>query len=321
MKTLILLFSLGFTLMSLPANAQTYDASMAKANREYNAGKYQNSAKAYRSAIQADPTRGEPYRNLARSYFWVENYSSAVAFYDFYLQVNRSAKDILQIRKERNLANERAGKSIYRRTKSERKVYQSLKKQLQSGSVFSNKGGAFGMYETLLKTGFAEPALIEIKAQLSQRLLNEFDAEILPKKGEILPLISLESWKAQSQRLEAIKKITNDELTLGIVNRRTKIVLAIDFILSGKFEKAATVSAEALRENPDLKFLSWFVAASLLENGKVDLALKQISILARSAKEDPVLLDYVRVLRALAIQQTGRHEDAAEIFSTILQSH
>lgn len=321
MKPIVLLMSLGFVLISLPVFAQSYDVAMRRANKEYNAGKYEKSATQYRKAIQADPTKPDPYRNLARAYFWVENYSSAVAYYDFYLQVNKSAKDILQIRKERNLANQRAGKSVYRRSKSQTKVYKTLKNQLQGGGVFNNKGGSFGMYKTLLRTGFAEPLLIEVKAQLSQRLLDEFDVQTLPKKGEILPLISLESWKIQSDRLESIKKITNDKVTLGIVSRRTKIVLAIDAILSGKFELAAQTSAEALVQNPDLNFLSWFVAASLLVNGKVDLALKEISVLARNAKEDPVLLDYVRVLRALAIQQKGQHEDAAEIFTTILQSH
>ncbi len=305
---------------SISANAQTYEESIRRANREYNAGRYNKSLKEYRNSIQADPTKAEPYRNLARSYFWLENYVAAVAYYDFYLEVDSSAEDFLQIRKERNLANTRAGTSVYRRTKPQEKIYQSLKKGLKSGQAFSEKGGAFRVFQSLLETGFAEPVLIEIKAELSRRLIDEFDAEILPKKDEVLPIISAESWNIQSRRLEAIKKVTNDEVTLGIVKRRTKIILTMDAILSGDSGLAATLGSEALRENPDLKFLSWFVASSLLADGRVDLALKEISVLARSSKDDAVLLDYVRVLRGLAIQQKGRHEDAAEIFSTILLS-
>jgi len=321
----ILKIGLIFTLLSFssPLFAQSFDTIIKRANQEYNAGEYTQSIKNYRKAIQKDPEKKMAYRNVARAYFWLEDYRTALAYYDFYLGVPGAIKDEEQIRKERRLAAERAGSARYRSPKTQRKILTALEKTLNKGSALrANGGGAFRMYENLLRAGFAEPRLIDIRKRLASALMNEFDASILPKSDTILPIISIEGLGIQQKRLEALVELSHDEAMLGLVKRRRKILLAMDAILDGDEKRAISSSAEAARQNPDLLFLSWFVISSLLKSGDTESALKEISQLARRLKqESPELLEYVRVLRALAIQQKGGHKDAAEMFSTILRSN
>lgn len=320
MKTWILLCLL---LFAAPVFAQDYERAIQSGNTAYNAGDYNTAQTQYVQAIQADPTRAVGYRNLARAYFWQDQYSAASHFYEHYLKLAPTdALDLEQVRGERKLAATRAGDAIYRIPENSLLARQALENELQSGRAYTEGGGgAWGLYETLLRTGYADPDLIQLRTTLSRRLLDEFDALLLPAPNDVLPVASFEAWQVQAQRLVALRKIQQNPMMLEMINRRSTVVEAALALLSGQIDGAVDLARLARANNPDLKFLPWYEIIALTHANRHDEALTALETFSRQLRSDnPSQLPYAMVVRALILKRHDRPQDAAEVLRAMLSS-
>ena len=302
------------------ASERLYEAAMKQGNAAYNQQDYPAAAKAYVAAIQSNPLGATAYRNLARSYFWASRYSAATLYYDHYLRLAPTAQDIAQIKAERRLSAERARDEVYTLPDSQRMALEALGRELGAGHAYtSGGGGAWALYQTLLRTGYAEPALAQLRTRLARRLLDEFDATLMPAADQLTPRLDLEGWQLQAERLAAARRIADDPALIDILGRRSTAVEAAIAMLTSQWENAAKLARLARTSNPDLDFLTWFEATSLIKAEKYDQALSLLDEFARTVSaRDNQKLDYVRVLRGVALQRLNRHNDAADLYHQIL---
>lgn len=320
LKLKILTFLLVLT-ASASASAQNYESILKSGNAAYNEGKYVEAQGLYVKAIQADPGAALGYRNLARAYFWTDQYAAAAHYYEHYLKLAPAeSADLEQVRGERKLAVSRAGEDVYRMPENIRMARQALETELGSGKAFTpGGGGAWGLYETLLRTGYADPDLVQIRATLTRRLMDELDAKMLPAPQDILPIASFEDWQVQAQRLVAIKKIQKDPVVLDLVNRRSTVVESAIALLAGQPEQAVDLARLARSSNPDLKFLAWYEIVALTRANKHEEALNAVETFARQLRaENPAQLGHAMALRALILKREDRSKDAAEVLKTLI---
>lgn len=320
MKTWILLCLLLFT---SPAFAQDYERAIQSGNTAYNAGDYKAAQTQYVLAVQADPTRAVAYRNLARAFFWQDQYSAASHFYEHYLKLAPpEAVDLEQVRGERKLAATRAGDAIYRIPENALLARQALETELQSGRAYTEGGGgAWGLYETLLRTSYADPDLIQLRTTLGRRLLDEFDALLLPTANDLLPVASFEAWQVQAQRLVALRRIQQSPTMLEMINRRSTVVEAALALLGGQIDGAVDLARLARGNNPDLKFLPWYEIIALTRANRHEEALTALETFSRQLRSDnPSQLPYAMVVRAVILKRHDRPQDAAEVLRAMLSS-
>ena len=289
-------------------------------NQAYNKGEYDNAIGHYVTAIQTTPEHPTAYRNLARAHFWKENYAAAVVYYDDYFLIVKEG-DLDSIRDERKLAVERAGNQIYKTPKDQLMALRAFKKQMVDGVGYSKGGGgAYGLYRVLLRTGFASPELIEFKKQLARKVFDEFEAYLLPEPGQVAPTLDLEGWQLQAERINNARQLNRDKLFTERINQRSSAVEVALSLLTGTWNDTEKLLKVAISDNPDLKYLRWFEAIAHLKTDNKAAATTTISQLARVTKSDqPTMLDYVRVLRAIALQKNGKVNDASDVFLEILR--
>jgi tetratricopeptide (TPR) repeat protein len=318
---LLLLLSVPLPALAQGTSSRIWDAAVKRGNAAYNDGDYDTARRAYVDAIQASPSKAAAYRNLARTYFWEDRYGAAAAYYDHYLRLAPDAEDIDKVKAERRLAAERARDTVYTVSDVQRRALEALQKELESGRAYtSGGGGAWGLYETLLRTGYAEPQLAQLRARLSRRILDEFDATIVPKSNQLTPRLDLDDWQLQAERLSAARSIADDPALAEILKTRSTVVEAAIAMLTGQWADAAKLARLARTSNPDLGFLAWFEASSLIGAKKYDEALTFLDQLARDMLDrDQSKLDYVRLLRAIALQKLERHDDASELYLEVLE--
>lgn len=309
-----------------PAMAQStsdriYQAALKRGNTAYNDSDYDAAIESYVAAIQAGPQNSQAYLNLARSYFWKGKYAAAAAYYDHYLRLAPDAEGIEQVKAERRLASERARDSVYTLPESQRLATEALSRELESGRAYTRGGGgAWGLYETVLRTGYAEPQLTQLRSRLARRLLDEFDATLVPEATQLTPRLDLDAWQLQSERLAAAQSIADDPALAENMKTRSTIVEAAIAMLTSRWREAAQLARLARASNPDLDFLGWFEVSALIGAEQHQEALTLLDEISREvADRDPANLDYVRVLRAITLQRLGRHDDAAELYLEVLR--
>ena len=304
-----------------PSQRQHADA-MKVGTTAYNAGDYAAASDAYITAIQANPTDSAAHRNLARSRFWAGDYAGAVAAYDNYFRVAPEGGDP-KLKAERRLAAERAGTRIYTPPPAQDQALAALQQALESGRAYTDGGGgAYGLFQTLLRTRYAEPSLAQVRARLARRLLDEFDAELLTGSAAVTPRLDLEAWELQAQRLSAARNVADDPAILDIAEQRAVVVEAATAMLTSRWTAAVELARTARQLNPDLRFLWWFEACSLVGDQRSADAEAVIEELEASLSDDAVdreIRAYARILRAVAMQNDGRAADSATLFMDVLR--
>ncbi|MFP4599120.1 MAG: tetratricopeptide repeat protein [Persicimonas sp.] len=297
-----------------------YSKVLEEANAAYNEGKYDAAEEGYVLAVQARPEEAVPYRNLARTYFWQSDYAPAVAYYDMYMQQASGAEDIEQVRAERKLASSRAGGEPWAVPESQQMALSALEEQLDSGSAYTRGGGgAWGLYQTLLRTGFAQPELARLRRQVVSRLLGEFEGRLVTDTDQPTPRLDLEDWQIQKERLDAAKSVSSDPAVNEALARRSLIPETATALLNGRYEQAVTLAKEAGEENPDMPFIRWFEVSALVEADQAERALEAVDALAKSLEDSaPQHLGYVRIVRASVLERLGRHDEAADIYLGVI---
>lgn len=317
---------LAFLLVMLPTSgmAEAFDqgAAVKSGNTAYNAGDYPTASRWYVQAIQADPNQAATYRNLARTYFWQDQYAAATAFYDHYLRLAPAdSPDLEQVKAERKLASTRASEDVWTIPDNQRLARQALDTELQSGKAFSEGGGgAWGLYETLIRTGYAQPDLAQLKSTLTRRLLDEFEGVLQPQGSDLVPQLTIEAWQIQSQRLAAARAVAQDATLVAMIDRRSTVVEAGLALLGGRTAKAVDLAKLARKENPDLKWATWYEIVALVRAREHQAALEVLETFSRQLRqENPSQLPYATTMKAIILQRLERWDDAAQTFQIVLQ--
>ena len=298
--------------------------AFGQANDAYNQGNYAEAVVLYVAAIQDDPSYRKSYRNLARSYFWMEKYALAATFYGHYVQLASTAdpvpSDIGAVSAERRLAISRSGEEPPDPSEPHRLTLNVLERELDEGRAYlPGGGGAWYAYQTLLRSGFAHPDLIAIRSRLARRLLDEFEALLLPEPRQITPMLELEDWNHQKARMAAAQSIANDPVLRDLISRRTLVVDAADALLQGPPDRATALCEKARSSNPDLRFLRWYEIVALIRAESLDRAAERLEELHTIlAAEAPEQTGHADLLRGVLLQRTGEIGAASTIYLELL---
>lgn len=298
-----------------------FQRALEKGREDYNQGNYAAAAEHYVRAIQMNPTEASVYRNMARTLFWKKDYPRAVAYYDFYLQTAPEGVDTQAVARERKLASQRAGDAVWKMPESQKRVLEAFRDELTDGRAYTEGGGgAWALYETLLRTGYAQPDLAHMKKRLRKRLLEEFEGRLVVASDEPTPQLPLDGWQRQQLRLEAAKSLTADSAFRRRVNRRMSLVDAALALLNGQYDTAADLAADAAERNPDMLFVRWYRLSALMEAEeykKASAALEEF----RSALPDAdnPHRAYLTAYEAILAHRRGDNQKAASRYYEVLQ--
>lgn len=299
-----------------------YQPALKRGNKAYNDGDYDAAVQSYTQAIQAAPTQPDPYRNMARAFFWKGDYSASLAYYDIYLVSFPNASDSDQIQRERRLTSDRST-TPWKLPETQRKAMRALEDSIDAGPAYTRGGGgAWKSYQQLLRSGYAQPGLTKLRQRLFKALLTEFDALLVAEPGQPSPAIDLTTWELQKARLEAANKVMDTTTQRDALERRLPIAEAALALQLSRYDEAAERAEVASQRNPDMVFLHWYRVTALLRANKAKEALDVLDALRPIISEkDPRQLDYHRVVRAMILQRLGRHDDAASIYVGIFEGN
>ncbi len=299
-----------------PAPAPADFATVFKsANASYNAGEYAEAIQGYRVAVALEPARAETYRNMARAYFWLGQYAAAVAYYDMFLTEFPDRSGDEQIQRERKLAASRATEP-WNTPPDQRAALGKLQRELSRGAgLLADGSGSWTAYEALLRTGYAHPNLIRLRARVAETLLREHDVALVQKPSQPAPLLDLEAWALQRARLEAAAQVADSPQIRDTLTRRATLNVAGTELLLGRYVEAAKAAEAAVVANPDMLFAQWFLVTALAHaNRPADALARLDALVPRLRDEAPTLLPYERVVRAIIYQKLDRGDEAADIY-------
>jgi len=298
-----------------------YEQLLEQGRDAYNDNNYAEAAELYTEAAQLLPNRPEAYRNLARTYFWRKDYPRAVVFYDFYLKLIPDAKDVAKVKRERKLAAQRAGDDVWQRPDAQKRVSGALRDALTDGDAYTEGGGgAWALYKSLIRTGYAAPDLARLKQRLRKKLVDEFEGLLLPDSDEPVPVLNLQQWQRQQMRLEAARSIAVESGVRKVIERRMTIVDTAIALLNGRYDDAADLAEQALEANPDMAFIHWFRLTALAHDERYDEARQ---VLEAYRKRVDVGADheqaYLEVMEAILSHREGETDGAADMYRKLLE--
>jgi tetratricopeptide (TPR) repeat protein len=301
---------------------ERYVRLLEKGRAAYNNENYQKAADAYRKAAQASPDRPEAYRNLARTYFWREQYARAGVHYDYYLKLVPSEKDVSKVKRERKLAADRAGDDVWQLPDSQKRVLKALREALTDGKAYTEGGGgAWALYEALLRTGYVAPELDHIQDRLRKKLVDEFEGLVVTDGSQPVPVLSLEEWQRQQMRLEAARSVADEPDLRTIIDRRMGVAETALALLNGRHNNAAKLAADAIEQNPDMPFLWWYRSTALVEAGRPEQARRALERFEEKTEAGQNGENgYIEVLRAVLNHRTGETEEAADTYRRLLEN-
>jgi len=312
-----------------------FEKLMEQGREAYNGSNWNEAIRHYRNAAQRAPERHLPYRNLARAHFQAEQYGRAVVLYDHYLELAPESAKTERIGRERRLASHRAGENVWTKPRSQKRVLEALREALTERAAYTEGGGgAWGLYETLLRTGYLHPDLAHLQTRLHRSLLEEFDRLATPESDQPTPLLTLQEWQLQKKRLEAARSLppsarpAPDEEDVDDRRNDNDSPVAIRMLaaetalslLNGRPSEAADRAAGAREANADMEFLRWFELAALVRAERYDDAQRRIeSISENSETLSETDRRYLRTLEAILADRRGDVGRAAELYRGVLE--
>ncbi len=306
---------------AVPVKKPEFDKALQRGNKAYNGEKYADAIAAYTQAIQISPQRPEPYKNMARAYFWKGTYDAALAYYDTYITSFPGADDIDQIQRERRLTSDRTSKP-WSLPETQRLAMRSLEAALSGDEIYARGGaGAWQSYQALLRTGYAQPELATLRLRLFEQMLAEHDRRLAVEPGQTAPVLDEQDWALQQERMKAAGRLVAFESQRDEIARRTLIHDAAEALLLSRYEDAAAASEKAIAQNPDELYLRWFYITALMRANKTKRALDKLDQMEQLVRDrDPAQIEYVDVMRAMLLQRLDRHDEAAQIYTSIFMA-
>lgn len=187
----------------------------------YRDGDYEQASRYIIEAIQRAPREPRYYLGLARAQNWLGNFDQAVFYYDIYLNdlaaelpPNLDRRDRVDaVREERDSANAQrddrdaplvipGGQDAARAALDDRIA--------QGPGMTATGGGAYALYQNLLRTGYARPDLGDLRRRLGQRLIGEVRADIGERVAR-MPLLAYPAWGVHEDRLDAWQTLEIDD--------------------------------------------------------------------------------------------------------------
>lgn len=285
-----------------------------RGDRAYRNEKFEAAEKALVEAVQAAPKHPRTYLALARTYFQREKYARSVAYYDFYLKLADDRKDRAQ--KERRLASHRAGDAVWKLPETQKRVSDALRERLAEGDAYTEGGGgAWGLYETLLRTGYARPDLARLRDRLRRKLVDEFDARLEPSPGQPMPTLELSGWKLQRERLKSAGQLADGSSERRAIEERHLIVDAAISLVNGRAEQAARRARKAREAHPDRRFLRWLRIVALVEAADYETARAELEEWRDDLGDAPERLgEYTDYLESVVDRYEGDAEGATDTY-------
>lgn len=297
---------------------ESHDQALLEGRDAYNSDNLEGARRAFTTAIQAMPEAPAGYRNLARTLYWMGEYGEATAFYDHYLALAPEAEDRATIEQERRATASRSGGEEWELPGDQRMALRSLERELADGrGITAGGGGAWGLFQTLLRMGYAAPELAILRRELEEKLYEEFEERLAPEDG-FLPVLRSDGWDVQAERLGAIEELTRRESRLEWAERRRGVVRTLEGLLGGRYREAADLASRAARENRDLSYLRWYEAVAREQARQPGEALDVIDDLLYRGTFKGEARRRVEALRGQILQQVGRNQEAAEIYRELL---
>ena len=312
------------------ASTQTSLAAvMDQARDAYNDERYKEAISLYTSAAQIDPGArsldGEPYRNIARSHYWLGNYSSATFWYGVYLKTWPKAKDHADVSSE--FANADAKRANQDDSVSIEDIYDTplieladaIRKRIKNGddAWTPQSGGTAALYSIAVKRGFAMPELSGWASAIRKKLLSELDSRWQRTKTSPLPRLGVDA--------EPIDTSSGRLLTLATLSPNTKqretaasfkaLILAWTSFQNQDYTSAAQKFADDSLTR--LTYIPYAIALSQFKSGDYSAADKTLSDAIPNAKGD--LKPFLSVLHAETLRALDKHQDAAALYLKLLQ--
>lgn len=291
---------------------------MTSGNKAYNAGAYTSARDFYVQAVQLYPQGAAAYKNIARTYFWENQFAAATHFYDVYLTQAPKASDVAQLQQERKLASSRAAERPWALPSVQSQALAALEGALTSGQGYARGKGAAHEYDALLRTGYAEPDLVKLRQRLSLKLLTEHDDLLEPTPGQLVPNLAIQAWDEQRIRLRTARAVATLDIVKSIDDRLTLGEAARTLLIKDYAGSVPKLRA-AITANPDMIFAHWMLITALLQSQSLDdaqAAIDALDALLKSRNTDQ--RPYLSVVRAMLAQKRGESVKAAKMYKSML---
>lgn len=194
------------------SNPQHSNDPWAVARDAYRAQDWQRARSFTAAASQRDPREPRYYLSLARIAFQQAEYEDAVWFYDLFIEYARDQSAnysgtyaLSRAQAERESANARREEpdSSPREPEAQVRVRNALLLRLKEGPVLRTRGGgALATFETLLRIGYANPDIEQLRTAVSNAAGAEADRLLARGHGR-LPVLTYPEWKQQAERYKA----------------------------------------------------------------------------------------------------------------------
>lgn len=300
------------------AGAQTYDELTRLGNDAYNAGKFSEAVSSYVRAIQTAPASAErAYLNLARAYNQLKQYNHAQAYYTWYLELvpddRKAAEELKRVEKQ---TKTKTAAPIT--TETQNTALKQLEQAISDGVFLADGGsGALAIYDVLLRTGYAAPALLPLQTALAEGLVAEADRLATPGPMQAAPTLDRSGWATLRTRLERAAGFVDVPVGTPRVHALFATANGWQEYLKGDYADAATQFERAIQHDPAVLAAQWGRALALsYSDTSADLAptfaaidAAQAAFAAAGRAPEP----YFPILRARALQAIGRADEAAAL--------
>lgn len=301
-------------------------------------------------AIQREPNVAIYYLGLARTEYWLGHFDNAVYYYDIYLvdlaqQIPSDVREAdmpSRVRGEREAANgartmPTASPQAPQASTAARAAFDA---RVTEGPILtSTGGGAVAMYEAMLRAGYANPDLVDVKERLATALLREA-GEVVGDHDAALPVLSLAQWQTQQERLDRWLALTPDvaSATNGIppsamdpavastLNRRARVRAHVALCgaqiqyLNQNYTQAAEGFRSAFELLPDFvpAHMGRLNALVRLGNASETAEPEILRLENQLQRHAPNSVGLADVYRAAFAAQRGDGEGAARALGTLL---
>lgn len=317
----------------VPAGQQYFD----QARELYADDQFAEAIPFLRQAIQAEPLGARYYIGIARAANAAGNLDLAVTYYDLYLTFftdhanspDRRRQDRLEeVQRERDGTNRRREQPdvLPEMASAQVAALTALTTLLEQGPFMTpNRTGAWGMYQNLLRTGYAHPNLFGIQQTLIAGILAETEAFFAPGQDTPIWIGDGPFWRTISDRYAAVEELQPVATETPLIEANIQAARGQVESLNANGERAVQYFRDALALNPDLLFAQWglLVAAHrsmstqgccLGEEWLIELDRLEEMTLAQA----PTYLPLVDVTRGMIYSDSGRHDLAAAALVEVL---
>ncbi len=329
---------LALLLAASPVSAQSADERWQEARQAYADGDYETALPGGIAAIQQSPATPEYYLGVARILFQLERFDDAVFYYDIDLDHfgpllppdTPDRQSVSRAREERNTANgSRQQPSVPPAgPDSQNQARAALETRIEEGTALTaSGGGALAIYDAMIRSGYARPDLLPLRARLRECILEEANLFVSSARL-VMPALSIEQWTTQRNRMRRYVELAPEAVQTVAATPESDAGRAMLLMADGQLEylnqdysDAATAFRQAIEADPSV-LPSWIGYLNALYGQQVgrtqsaQSALADFGAVAEAAGGEAPMLH--AIYEAAFIAQSGRRADAIEMVETML---